>query len=72
MLASLCLQAYISSLLLMFDHGCHFCFKGVSEPKVTDFVCHNIVHQRKMVESIYVIKHRFIKTTLPWEIIENR
>ena len=56
----------------MFDHGCHFCFKGVSEPKVTDFVCHNIVHQRKMVESIYVIKHRFIKTTLPWDIIENR
>ena len=63
-LASLYLQRYIFSLLLMVDYGkkwCHFCFKVICGPKVNnwgtvfDFICKNVVHQRAVVQFIYFI-----------------
>ena len=59
----------MSNLVLMVDYRRkwrHFCFKGICWPKEiiekSDFVCDSIVHRRRMVKSIYVIIHRFIKT----------
>lgn len=65
--------------MLVFDYGInwnHFCFKGICEPKannwVFDFICNNIAHWRTLVKSIYVIKHKFIKKKLFWDVIETR
>ena len=36
------------------------------------FFCNSIVHQRRMVKSIYVIKNRIIKAILFWNVTESK
>ena len=57
-------QMYLSSLVLIVDYGrkwYHFCFNDICEPKgiieEIIFVSNIIDHRRRMVKSIYVIKH---------------
>ena len=66
---------YLSSLVLIADYGrkwYHFCFNDICEPKgiieEIIFVSNITDHRRRMVKSIYVIKHTFIKVILFWDV----
>ena len=48
-----------------------FCFvylKRITE-EIVYFVCNSIVYRRRMVKYIYVIKPRFIKAILLWQML---
>ena len=45
--------------------------KRIIEESVS-FFCNSIVYRRRMIKSIYIVKHRFIKAILLSDVIENR
>ena len=45
--------------------------KRITEEKV-EFLYNSTVYWRRMVKSIYLIRHRFIKAVLFLDVIENR
>ena len=78
------ISIFIISVVLIVDYGrkwCHFTFKGICGLNTNnsglpnysfDFFSNSIVCSRRMVQSIYAIKHSFIKAILFWDVIVNR
>ena len=48
------------------------CGRKANNRKKFEFLCNSTVYWRRMVKSIYLIKHRFIKAVLFLDVIENR
>ena len=62
-------HSYTYVLVFMADYeksSVIFALKIFVGPKriTEDFVCNSIVHRRRMIKSIYIIKHGFIRAIL--------